>query len=70
MALDRRGIAVSAGAACNNNESHPSYVLTNMGLSDEDAMSSIRLSLSRETSYADVVTAASEIVDIIKVLAQ
>ena len=70
MALDSRGIAVSAGAACNNNESHPSYVLTNMGLSDEDAMSSIRLSLSRETSYADVVTAASEIVDIIKVLAQ
>ena len=70
MALDRRGIAVSAGAACNNNESHPSYVLTNMGLSDEDAMSSIRFSLSRETSYADIVTAVSEIVNTIQVLTQ
>lgn len=70
MALDRRGIAVSAGAACNNNESHPSYVLTNMGLSDEDAMSSIRFSLSRETSYADIVTAVSETVNTIQVLTQ
>lgn len=61
MTLNCMGVAVSAGAACNSKESVASYVLKSMGVSDEDAMSSIRISVSRDTTEDDIRTAAASI---------
>lgn len=44
--LDLRGICVSTGSACSAKTSTPSEVLKAIGLSDEMAHSSIRISLS------------------------
>lgn len=52
--LGRAGIYASAGAACTSAGSQPSHVLKAMGLSDADALSSVRFSLSRETTVADI----------------
>ncbi len=44
-ALDLEGIAVSAGAACHSGVISPSQVLTAMGLTTEQARSSLRFSV-------------------------
>jgi cysteine desulfurase len=45
IALDLRGYAVSSGSACSSGAVEPSHVLLGMGLSPEDARSSVRFSL-------------------------
>ena len=52
--LDFRGIAVSAGSACSTGEDTPSHVLKAIGLSDQAARETIRISLGHETSARDV----------------
>jgi rhodanese-related sulfurtransferase len=52
--FDYYGICVSAGSACSTPENKPSHVLTAIGLSDEKARKSIRLSLSSETTMRDI----------------
>ena len=54
IALDLKGISVSGGSACQSGATEPSHVLTAMRLSDARARSSIRISLSRLTTLADV----------------
>jgi len=54
VALDARGIAASAGAACASGGVEPSPVLTAMGVPRELAVCAIRFSLGRTTSAADV----------------
>ena len=53
MTLDLAGIAVSAGTACSSGKTKPSHVLTAMGVSDEDATSSIRASLGWNSTEED-----------------
>lgn len=48
------GLAASTASACHDTASAPSGVLKAMGLSDADALSSIRFSLGRDTSEDDV----------------
>lgn len=54
-------VAASAGSACHSGQKRPSTVLTAMGLSDADAMSSVRLSTCKDTSE-DEVSRAVEII--------
>ena len=52
--LDYRGIAVSAGSACSTGEDTPSHVLKAIGLSDQAARETIRISLGHDTSVRDI----------------
>ena len=49
MALDLEGVAVSAGAACSSGKVNASQVTTAMGASEEEALSTIRVSLGWNT---------------------
>jgi cysteine desulfurase len=51
-------VAISAGAACHEGAKTPSHVLKAMGLTDEEAFSSIRISLGRYNTEAEVREAA------------
>jgi len=57
IALDLKGLACSTGAACSSGAVEPSHVLTAIGLPAEEARASIRFSLGRHTSSADVASA-------------
>jgi cysteine desulfurase len=54
LLLSERGVAASAGAACSSGSLEPSPVLRAMGLSDPVAHGTIRLSVSRMTTTAEI----------------
>jgi cysteine desulfurase len=54
IALDLKGLACSTGAACSSGAVEPSHVLTAIGMSAEDARASLRFSLGRHTTQADI----------------
>ena len=54
-------VAVSSGSACATTNGEPSYVLRALGRSDQQAQSSLRLSLSRFTTEADIDFAAERV---------
>lgn len=54
IALDLKGLSVSGGSACQSGATEPSHVLTAMGLSAARARASIRFSLSKLTTEAEV----------------
>ncbi|HZC66355.1 MAG TPA: cysteine desulfurase family protein [Candidatus Dormibacteraeota bacterium] len=54
ISLDLKGLAISTGAACSSGAVEPSHVLTAIGLSPEDARASLRFSLGRQTTPADI----------------
>ena len=61
IALDLKGLACSTGAACSSGAVEPSHVLTAIGISAAEARASIRFSLGRHTTTAEI-NAALEIV--------
>lgn len=54
IALDLRGFAVSTGSACSSGAITPSHVLVALGLSAERARASMRFSLGRSNTAAQV----------------
>lgn len=54
MNLDLDKICVSGGSACSSGVAKPSHVLTAMGLNDDDALSTIRISMGWNTTQDDV----------------
>lgn len=54
LMLDMMGICASTGSACSSKSLEPSHVLLAMGLPHEIAHGSLRLTLSHETTQADV----------------
>lgn len=52
--LNRAGIGVSAGAACNSGKLSPSPILLAMGYSEKAAFASVRMTLGRDTTVEDV----------------
>lgn len=66
--LDNEGIAISLGSACASGAIEPSRILLNMGLSIDDASSSIRFSLSRFTTEEEIDRTVEAIIRIIREL--
>jgi cysteine desulfurase len=54
IALDLQGIACATGAACSSGAVEPSHVLLAIGLSADDARSSLRFSLGRNTTPEEI----------------
>ncbi|MDP2918350.1 MAG: aminotransferase class V-fold PLP-dependent enzyme, partial [bacterium] len=54
LALDMAGFAVSTGSACTAHDLKPSHVLTAMGVPPEIAHSSIRITLSKYNTMAEI----------------
>ncbi len=65
MELDEQGFQVATGSACSASNDEPSHVLKAMGLSDEAAQSSVRITLGKYTtdeSLQNLIAAIKKIV--------
>jgi len=61
ISLDLKGLACSTGAACSSGAVEPSHVLTAIGLTADEARASLRFSLGRHTTTADIAHAQQTI---------
>jgi cysteine desulfurase len=61
LLLSLREIAVSSGSACTSATMEPSFVLRGIGLADELAQGSLRLSVGRFSSEQDIDTAIASL---------
>lgn len=68
LLLNLRDLAVSSGSACNSASMSPSYVLKAIGLSDVQAQSSLRFSLGRYTTSAEIDYAIEHIRSVVNKL--
>ena len=66
--LDISEIQIGVGSACNSQSIEPSYVLKAIGLSDEEAMKTIRITISDDITYEDIDYVISEIDKAIKLI--
>lgn len=66
--LDLNGIKVSTGSACNSRFIEPSHVLKEIGLSDEEAIKTVRFTLPEDITYEDIDCVIDEIGRSIKLI--
>ena len=65
VVFSERGLAVSGGAACASGSLEVSGVLGAMGVDPDTAAGSLRFSLSRDTTDADIDAALEVIADVL-----
>lgn len=70
LGLDLAGLAASSGSACASGSLDPSHVLLAMGLSLEEALGSLRLTLGYETTLAEVERAEAILRSVLEVPAE
>lgn len=63
--LEEQGILAAAGSACSASNEEPSHVLRAIGLSDNEAQSSIRLTAGRTTTQKDIAHTINALSDTI-----
>jgi len=63
ISLDLKGFAVSSGSACSSGAVEPSHVLLAIGLSPQDARSSVRFSLGRSNTAEQVDALAKAVAE-------
>jgi len=63
-----RDLALSAGSACATGSTNPSHVLKALGLSNEDAAATLRLSMGRFTTAEDVDYATVKVIEAVRKL--
>lgn len=68
MLLSLRDICVSGGSACSAGSVEPSHVITSMGLTDDEAESSIRVSLSHLNSIDEIETFVENLKELVEKL--
>jgi cysteine desulfurase len=66
LLLDAQGVQCSTGSACSAGVPRPSHVLLAMGMSESEARSSLRFSLGRTSSQADIDAVAKVIVPVVE----
>lgn len=66
--LDMSDIYISSGSACNSKEVVASYVLKAIGLSDEEAAKTIRITISEDTTYEEIDEFINELDKAIKLI--
>lgn len=65
LGLDMAGIAASAGSACTTGNAEPSHVLRAIGLSDDHARASLRLTVGRGNTVDDIDDAVGALEEVI-----
>jgi len=65
IGLDLNDVAVSTGSACSSGRVEPSRILMAMGLSPDEARSTVRFSLSRFTTIGEVDQAAEVVREVV-----
>jgi len=70
LALDLKGIAVSAGSACTAGSVEPSHVLVAMGVPLDWAMGAVRSSLGRSTTAEDVDYVVASVTEVVRRIRQ
>jgi cysteine desulfurase len=70
LLLSERGVFASAGAACASGSLEPSPVLLAMGIPEAVAHGSVRFSISRSTTRAEIDAAIPLVINVANILAQ
>ena len=68
LIITLKDIAVSTGSACTSASVEPSHVLTALGLDEDTIHSSLRISIGRFTTLAEIDHSAQQIVDSVREL--
>lgn len=68
LAADLRGLCISVGSACTSGDLEPSHVLLAMGLSEDEARSSVRVSFSVMNTLEEAVEGAEVLADCVRAL--
>lgn len=66
IALERRGVSVGTGSACAASKMQVSHVLRAMGLPEEVARGSLRVTMGRQTTAEQVAYAAEQIEEVVR----
>ncbi len=66
--MDLKGVCVAAGSACASASVKPSHVLLAMGLTEEEARSSVRFSFGKNNTEEEISLAAEATVEIVQKL--
>ena len=65
LMLDRKGICVSSGSACNSGSLEPSHVLKSMGVPDDYIYGTVRFSFSEYNTLEEVEFVEKVLLDIV-----
>jgi len=65
IALDLKGFAVSSGSACSSGATEPSHVLAAIGLTREQARSSVRFSLGRSNTQEQIDALIEAVIQVV-----
>lgn len=65
MGLDEQGIMCAAGSACSASNEEPSHVLRAIGLNDTEARASLRFTMGRQTTQADIERVIAALVSVV-----
>jgi cysteine sulfinate desulfinase/cysteine desulfurase-like protein len=66
LVLDQKGISLSSGSACRSGSPKPSHVLLAIGLSEEEAHCTVRLSLGAENTFEEINRAAVLLEEVVR----
>jgi cysteine desulfurase NifS len=66
LALDQKGVCIASGSACHSGSPEPSHVLLALGLSEEEAHCSVRISLGVRTTEEEVDRTLSFLKEIVQ----